>query len=159
MRNEIENITTTIQSVLAGEPWYGRSVMALLQDVKTDKVYDRPAENAHSLIELLYHMNTWAEFTLRRLSKIEEKDISALEKLDWRAIEPKEHTWEKGLAQFKVTHDLIIELLETQNDDLLSEEVAYREYNFRFLLNGLIQHDIYHIGQIAYVSKFLSSAN
>ena len=25
-------------------------------------------------------------------------------------------------------------------------DVDYREYNFRFLLHGIIQHDIYHIG-------------
>ena len=59
------------------------------------------------------------------------------------------------MAQFKVTHDLIIDLLDTKGDKFLSEDVDYREYNFRFLLHGIIQHDIYHIGQIAYLKKLL----
>lgn len=100
-------------------------------------------------------MNTWAEFTLKRLEKDEEKDMAAFEKLDWRDIDTNEHTWEKGLAQFKVTHDLIIELLATKEDKFLSEKVDYREYNFRFLLHGIVQHDIYHLGQIAYAKKLI----
>jgi len=156
MRKEIDYIITTLHSVLDGEPWFGRSVMSLLQEVNPAVVYKRPTENSHSLIELLYHMNTWTEFTLKRLERVEEKDFAAFEKLDWREIEPNEHTWEKGVAQFKVTHDLIIELLGTKDDEFLSGEVDYREYNFRFLLHGIIQHDIYHAAQIAYLKKLLS---
>jgi len=155
MRKEIEYIVTTLHSILNGEPWYGRPVMKILQEIDPSVVYKKPNENSHSLIELLYHMNTWADFTLKRLEKDEEKDLAAFEKLDWREIDPDEHTWEKGMAQFKVTHDLVIELLETKYDEFLSKEVDYREYNFRFLLHGIIQHDIYHIGQIAYLRKLL----
>jgi len=155
MRKEIDYIITTLQSILNGEPWYGRSVMKILQEINPELVYKKPNAHSHSLLDLLYHMNTWADFALKRLEKEEEKDLAAFEKLDWREIDPKEHTWEKGLAQFKVTHDLIIELLETKDDEFLSSEVPYREYNFRFLLHGIIQHDIYHIGQIAYLKKLL----
>jgi hypothetical protein len=35
--------------------------------------------------------------------------------------------------------------------------VDERKYNFRKLLHGLIQHDIYHLGQIAYIKKIASS--
>jgi len=156
MRKEIDYIITTLHSVLDGEPWFGRSVMSLLQETDPAVVYKKPNENSHSLIEVLYHMNTWAEFTLKRLEKVEEKNLAGFEKLDWREIDPSEHTWEKGIAQFKVTHDLIIELLETKDDDFLSGDVDYREYNFRFLLYGIIQHDIYHGGQIAYLNKLLA---
>lgn len=154
MRKEVEYFVTTLHSILQDTPWYGEPIMKILQVENSSVVYKKPNENSHSLIELLYHMNTWAEFTLKRL--VEDEDLETAEKLDWREIDPKEHTWEKGVAQFKVTHDLIIELLESKDDKLLSEKVDGREYNFRFLLHGLIQHDIYHAGQIAYVKKLLS---
>ena len=54
------------------------------------------------------------------------------------------------------THQHIIALLQTKDDEFLKEIVDYRKYNFRFLLNGLIQHNIYHIGQIAYIKKILA---
>lgn len=158
MRKQTDYIVTTLRSVLEGEPWFGRSVMSLLQEVDAAVVNKKPGKNAHTLNELLYHMITWAEFTLARLEKSEEKDMAYFEDLDWRKIVPKEHTWEKGVAQFKVTHDLIIDWLEArENDEYLSEIVDYRKYNVRFMLHGLIQHDIYHIGQIAYAKKLLDT--
>ena len=156
MREKIQYVVTTLKSVLQNEPWYGQSVMKILRDVDRDIVYKKPNETSHSLIELLYHMNTWAEFTLNRMENSKKENSSNFEKLDWRKIDPAEHTWEKGMAQFKVTHDLIIEMLETKEDAFLSEKVDEREYDFGFLLQGIIQHDIYHIGQIAYVKKLLS---
>ena len=157
MRKETDYFIKTFRTVLEGEPWFGQPVMTLLQNVNADTVYKKPNENSHSAIELLYHILTWAEFTLKRLQKDEEKDLKAFEKMDWREINPDEHTWEKGVAQFKVTHDLISDILETkENDNWLSEKVDYREYNYRFLMHGIIQHNIYHIGQIAYLSKILN---
>jgi hypothetical protein len=46
-------------------------------------------------------------------------------------------------------------LLLQKDDSFLDEPVEYRKYDFRFLLNGLIQHNLYHTGQIAYVNKLL----
>jgi uncharacterized damage-inducible protein DinB len=100
-------------------------------------------------------MITWAEFTLRRIEKNDKEDLAAFEKIDWREIDPKLHSWKKGLAQFKEIHERIAQLLQDKNDEFLKEIVDYRQYNYRFLLNGLIQHNIYHAGQVAYVSKML----
>ena len=155
MRKETDYFITSIHSILDGQPWYGEPAMKILQGVGSSKVYKKPNDNSHSLIELLYHMVTWTEFTLKRLEQKEEKDMAAFEKLDWREINPEEHTWEKGMAQFKVTHDLIIDLLGTKDDEFLAEKVEYRDYNFRFLLHGIIQHDTYHLGQIVYLNKLL----
>ena len=91
------------------------------------------------MIELLYHLLTWAEFTLKRIEKDSINDLAAFEKIDWREIDPKIHDWDEGLAAFIATHQQIIALLHTKGDAFLNEIVDYRQYNFRFLLNGLIR--------------------
>ena len=97
-------------------------------------------------------MNIWAEFTL---AQIENKvtDVTVFEKKDWIEIDPAEHTWEKGMKQFNSVHEEIISELQKRTDDILDGAVKFRDYNFRYLLNGLIQHDIYHLGQIVYLNK------
>lgn len=155
VNKEIQSIISNLQNVLSGEPWYGRPVYSLLEETDPAKASIKPNQQGHSALELLYHMITWAEFTLKRLEGDQEKDVAAFEQLDWRTIDPALHTWKKGLADFKAIHSRIIELLQGKDDTLLKEKVDYRNYNFRFLLNGLIQHNIYHLGQIAYINKFL----
>jgi uncharacterized damage-inducible protein DinB len=155
MNREIQSIIRNIEVTLSGEPWFGRSIYELLAEIDVSKVFIKPNHSEHSLIDLLYHMNTWAEFTLRRIQDDKEQDMAVFEKLDWREIQPGSLSWENGVAEFKSIHERIIAELQTKNDDFLKENVDYRKYNFRFLLNGLIQHNIYHVGQIAYLRKLL----
>ncbi|MDP4263652.1 MAG: DinB family protein [Bacteroidota bacterium] len=155
MNKEIQSIIRNLQNVNSGEPWYGRPVYKMLEETDPSIVYKKPNADSHSLIELLYHMLTWAEFTLKRMEGDKEQDPAASEKMDWRDIDPAIHTWEKGLKEFKRIHKDIVTLLETKDDEFLKEIVDHRKYNFRFLLNGLIQHNIYHTGQIAYLAKSL----
>lgn len=152
MNKEVLSIIKTFQNTLSGQPWFGRSVYEILGEIKPADVYKKPAGNGHSLIELLYHMINWAEFTLGRLEK-REKNTADFENLDWRTIDSSAHSWEKGLKEFKEIHQKIIVILESKNDDFLKEMVDDRKYNYRFLLNGLVQHNIYHLGQIAYINK------
>jgi uncharacterized damage-inducible protein DinB len=155
MNRELESIIHNLQNVNTGTPWYGRPVFELLEEVDPAKAFTKPGNSDHSSVELLYHMLTWAEFTLNRVKKDKINDLAAAEKLDWRAIDPQIHGWDEALSAFIATHQEMVAILETKSDDFLEEKVDYRNYNFRFLLNGLIQHNIYHIGQIAYLKKLL----
>ena len=159
MNTEIKTLISSLQHVLQGQPWFGRSVYQILEEIKeeikNDKVYINPNDNSHSLIDLLYHMITWAEFTQNRIEKEPIADMDSFEATDWRKIDPALHDWQKGLTALKASHNKIIELLQTKEDAFLEQKVDYRKYNFRYLINGLIQHNIYHLGQIAYVNKLL----
>lgn len=156
MKKEIESIIHRIEDVNSGEPWFGRAVYIILEEVDPKKVFIKPGQTEHSIAALLYHMITWADFTLKRIEKDPVNDLAAAEELDWREIDPKIHTWKKGMAEFKAIHKKMIALLKKKDDRLLEEKVDFRKYNFRFLLNGMIEHNIYHLGQIAYLSKLLA---
>lgn len=156
MNKETQSIIRRIENVNSGEPWFGRAVFVILEEVDAKKVSIKPNGTEHSMLELLYHMITWADFTLKRLEKNNKMDMAAFEKMDWRELNPKLHTWKKALAEFKAIHKKIIALLDKKDDDFLLEIVDYRKYNYRFLLNGMIEHTIYHLGQVAYLNKMLA---
>lgn len=161
MNNEVQSLIRRIEIVNNEEPWFGRSVFSILEEVDPKKAFIKPAYSAgkesaaHSLADLLYHMITWSAFTLKRLEKDKSFNMAAAEKLDWRVINPKIHTWRKGVTEFKSIHKKIIALLLKKDDDFLREIVDFRKYNYRFLINGMIEHTIYHLGQIAYLKKLL----
>lgn len=154
---EISAIILRIENCNNAEPWFGRSIYALLGDIRPEKAFEQitiSSENpGHSAADLLWHMITWAEFTLHRIQQIKMPDLAAAEADDWREIDPAVHTWKKGMATFKKLHQQIILELKKKDDHFLNEKVDYRKYNFRYLINGLIEHNIYHAGQIAYINK------
>lgn len=155
MNKETQYIIKNLEATLSGQPWYGRGIYEMLEEIDESKAYIKPAGKGHSLIELICHMNTWAGFTLANLENRTPEEIKAIEENDWRVIDPAKHTWKNSLAELKSIHNKIIELLRQKEDIFLGEMVPGRQYNFRFMLNGIIQHNIYHLGQMAYIGKFL----
>ena len=156
MNKEVQAIITTLQETLDGDPWYGRSLYAILEEVDPTSVFINPDEKGHALIELLYHMIAWVQAVKSRLEEDPSKELSYYEQFDWREIDPTIHTWKNGVQEFKAANKRIIELLKGKNDDFLSSPVNQRTYTIGYMLEGLIQHNIYHLGQIAYVKKLLN---
>ena len=157
MNQETQYIIKSFESTLSGQPWFGRAVYEILGEVEESKASTKPNGTEHSMLDLIWHMNTWAEFTLGAVENRTVEEMKKIEANDWRAIDPKVHTWKKGIEQLKATHGKIIELLkQKEGDAFLKDIVTNRQYNFRFLLNGLVQHNIYHLGQIAYIKKMLA---
>ena len=155
MNKETQSIITNLETTLTGEPWFGRAVYTLLDEIDETKVFTKSNDKDHSLIELLWHMNTWAEFTLANLENRSSEELKTIEENDWRTIDPKKHSWKNGMEELKSIHKKIAEILAEKDDNFLKEIVPNRKFNFRFMLNGLIQHNIYHAGQVAYVNKLL----
>lgn len=156
MKVALKEIIQRLDTTLNGDPWFGRSARSLFEEINPELVFRHPGNKEHSIAELLWHMITWAQFTLDRLEKKQEPDMAAFETLDWRSIDPQIHSWEKGLKEFDSVYKKIIKELKTKEDSFLKEKVDYRSYNFQFLLNGLVEHTIYHLGQIAYIHKLLN---
>ena len=155
MNKETQSIIKNLENTLNGQPWFGRAVFELLGEIDESKVSVKPNNTEHSMLELLWHMNTWASFTLAHLETLGEEELKDIEADDWRTIDPAKHSWQMGMAELKSIHKKIAEKLVTKEDPFLKGIVPGRKFNFRFMLNGLIQHNIYHAGQIAYLNKML----
>ena len=147
-----------LKDACEGDPWFGRNTKELLSEVSEHDAFKKPA-GEHSILELVWHMITWREFTISRLQPSPEKNLLYFEQNDWRKLDHNDkNLWSQGLNRLQETQNELISLLEMQEEGLLEKIVDERKYNFRKLLHGLIQHDIYHLGQIAYIKKMLLSA-
>jgi len=158
MRKEILILTEQLQDSYEGEPWFGRNVKQLIAEVDTSTAFIK-LNNQHSIVELIWHMITWREFTINCLQKSSELDLKYFEELDWREIDHSNQSlWSEGLKKLQETQNKLVYLLQEQDDSILEQKVSERNYNYRKLLYGIIQHDIYHLGQIAYITKQLKNS-
>ena len=155
MQNEIQQILDQLQDVFDGDPWFGRPVACILREVKEEIVFEKPA-GQHSILELVWHMGIWRRFTISRLQPTGET-LHYFEENDWTNLDHSDKgLWQQALQQLYQTQTELLRLLKSLNDSVLEQTVPERAYNYRKLLNGIIQHDIYHLGQIAYLHKLLS---
>lgn len=155
MNREILLIAEQLKDAYDGEPWFGRSLNEILNEIDTEIIFEKP-EGQHSIVELLWHMITWKEFTISRLRNDGNTSVKYFEENDWRELDHSDKTlWQQGLQQFSKLHNELLEVIRQQKDEILSQRVSERKYDFRKLLNGIVQHDIYHLGQIAYIKKML----
>ena len=102
-------------------------------------------------------MANWREFAISHLAP-SDKSLAYFEENDWRSLD---HTnkalWPEGLQKLQRSQESLLRLLAEKDDSLLEQNVSDRTYNYRKLITGIIQHDIYHLGQIAFITKALKS--
>jgi uncharacterized damage-inducible protein DinB len=159
MQKEIQPLMQQLKESYEGDPWFGRNMQIILSEINAELAVQKPANNQHSILELLYHIVNWRQFTINRLQGAVKNDLQYFEQNDWQQLDHSDKTlWDKGLQELQSTQQNLLVLLSNMNDEQLNEPVKERSYTNRYLINGIIQHDIYHLGQIAYITKLLTAS-
>ena len=114
----------------------------------------RPVQQAHSIWELALHITAWMQIALRRLGR-DAAEVSAAE--DWPPVaETGEKAWAAALAGLRKAHVELDKTISGLDDSRLSAIVPGQSYSAYFMLHGVVQHNLYHAGQIALLKNALS---
>ncbi|HEY1022127.1 MAG TPA: DinB family protein [Flavisolibacter sp.] len=136
-----------------GDPWFGRKGKVLLAEVEESMAFIK-LNGQHSILELVWHMANWKAFAVNRLQANAPEDLHYFETQDWQELDHKNKAlWKQGLQKLEEAQATLLAVLQQLDDAALEQNVRERDYNNRKLINGVIQHDIYHLGQIAYIAK------
>lgn len=146
-----QEIADRLSEIFNGEPWFGEPLQSKLENVNAEMAYYQPAPGKHSIAEILSHMEYWRKSFVHELSGDKSISFSGDSPDNWPVLaDLKKLGWEKQLKSFEATHQQLIKQLNALKDTPLPE-------NLRVNLNGLVNHDIYHIGQIGFVKSMASS--
>jgi len=140
-----------------GKPWYGTSTMSIIDMVSYSQVNIRPEGFSKSIAGLLRHMIAWRVFTIKRLRGLADFTIDAKSAENWNSSDVTEKEWKGLLKLLKKTQVALVDVLETLEIDNLTEGVPGSIYNKDYLIRGIIQHDVYHLGQIAVLKDIIES--
>ncbi|HEY2462315.1 MAG TPA: DinB family protein [Candidatus Acidoferrum sp.] len=145
-----QQIADSYHAVTAAIPWYGPSVVDLLAKISPELATQRPTPNSHSISELLQHLLLWNE----RARLTSENHPMPKWEADREWAEPP-IPWNDLLARWNRSRDLLEEKIRNFPVEDLSKQVPGRTYPYETLLHGIVQHTIYHSGQIAMVLSML----
>lgn len=145
--SEIRKIINTLKHTYEKNAWHGPAVMETLAGIDA-KDAQKKAGDSHSIIELVAHMTAWRNYVTEKL-----KGNAGFELSDEQNF-PKADNWNETIAQLAQSQENLIQALEATPDERLSERVPGREFKFYTMLQGIIHHDLYHLGQIQLIKKY-----
>jgi uncharacterized damage-inducible protein DinB/heme-degrading monooxygenase HmoA len=146
---ELDHFAAAFANTYEGSPWYGEPLSRILAAISFEQASARPLPGVHTIFELLGHCLAWRNFALAALRGDQIPDPAADESLNFPTGEDATPAgWDEMRRAFHENHKGLLAAMRQLDDRLLDLETPGRGYSFRFLLNGILQHDLYHFGQI-----------
>ena len=149
--NESQRIADQLHRAFFGGAWHGPSLKETLAGVTAEGAAAHPLHGAHSIWELVRHLNAWigeADATLRG------KQYESMKgEKDWPPVtDTSAAAWDRDLATLESSEDA----LEATMRAFPPEKLGEGDKSYYYLVHGIVQHNLYHAGQIALLKKYKS---
>jgi uncharacterized damage-inducible protein DinB len=150
--SEISRIIDELAREHDGDPWHGSPLLHILEGITASQASARPIRDAHSIWELVLHMTAWKTEVRRRLAGL---PAALPEAGDWPAVgQVTEARWRDARVRLQRAH---AELAAAVRELCMRNRSIGTGVSHYVLLHGIVQHDVYHSGQIALLKKGLGS--
>jgi len=154
---EPKRLASQLRRSYEGPAWHGPSLRELLDGVIAEDAAAKPIAGAHSIWELVLHVTSW-EQEARAAVAGKSYETLAGEK-DWPpvpAVTP--GAWDETLKNLEYATRGLVDAIRAMTVEDLTKSAGGAEYDFYFLLHGVVQHNLYHAGQIAILKRVLRGA-
>jgi len=156
MDKRIKSIINKYEKVYNGAPWYGDSITKILKNVNPGIVFNKVDKKSHSIAELVAHMIGWRDIVFNQINGNKKDRITQKETFNWKRFDKNEKTaWESLLIELDKNQMKYISFLGKKDDEFLNAKIPGKSRNAEYLIEGIIQHDVYHLGQMALLNKIL----
>lgn len=153
-QTETSRIADQLRRAFDGEAWHGPSVLEILSGVTAADAAARPLPKSHRIWDIVLHIAVWDDAARRRMAG---EVVQPTPEEDWPAVtDISDRAWQRTLDHLKQTHDALVRAVTASSDSRLLERVPGKEpddYTLYYMLHGIVQHELYHAGQIALLKK------
>lgn len=148
----IQTILDDFRRVWSGDPFHGPAIDDILGDTSAEAAFARPVPGAHSIAEIALHIATWEDIIRRRLAG--EVIDTVPDDEDWLAAgQASPAAWDAIRRKVAEAHGALEKAVDALPEARLADPVPAREYDVRYMLQGILQHSLYHAGQISLLKR------
>ena len=153
--NETRRIENQLQRAYEGDAWHGPALREALEGVTAEEASIRPLPGVHTIWELVLHIHTWQD-AVRRW--IEGDGRRPTDEEDWSsAPTASPEAWKAALESVAAGNRAIRRTVAGLDDKRLDETLPGGSRSTYVLLHGVVQHTLYHTGQIALLKKAIAT--
>lgn len=159
MNTLIKHTIKQLIEVQKGKLWIGRSYYSILNTIDHDLVFIKPTKTLHSIAEIISHLTLWRNEAILKIKTGTGSKTDDCEE-NWLTNKKlKLKGWAKIKSEYDNSLSQLIALLKDKDDTFLKENYYDTDfkgmYEYRFLINGMLHHDIYHLGQLGIIIRHL----
>ena len=150
---ESARIARQMLQAFDADAWHGDSVSQVIASVTATVANARPIAQAHTIGEIVLHLIATQRILLRRLDgDATAKDMAPEE--DWPTMaDPSEVAWQAAVAELTSNDRSFRERVAAFPEDRLDLPLIPGGSSAYNNFHGYVQHNLYHLGQIALLSK------
>ena len=145
-----ERLLDQLNRAFGGEAWYGPPLRNLLDGVSDEQAKQHPIKGAHSIFELVTHVRTWMDVAAKRIASSEEV-LTTVE--DWTDIS--RSSWPAALEELEHAESRLADAVARLSTERLEQKVPGQPHSIHGEVLGVLQHNVYHAGQIALLKRAL----
>jgi uncharacterized damage-inducible protein DinB len=154
VHTETARIAAELRRSMKGPAWHGPALLEVLADVTPVQACARPLPGAHTVWEIALHATTWLDILHERIDG-QHRDIPDAE--DWQSIDDTgPAAWQRLRARLADSAERLAARIERFPDAALDAKLPGADATASSAyvsLQGIVQHVVYHAGQIAVLKK------
>ena len=144
----IERILEQLNQAWEGEAWHGPALRTLLDGVSEEQSRAHPIPGAHSILEIVVHCGIWMDVVSHRLAG---NSLELTTEEDWPLVASKHFS--DAVEELTNAESRLCDAVARLRTADLDQRVAGRNDTVYTTVHGVIQHNLYHAGQIALLRK------
>jgi uncharacterized damage-inducible protein DinB len=152
---ETLRIADQLRRAFEGEAWHGPSLLEILKGLTAAEAAERPLPRSHRIWEIVLHIGVWDDVARRRMAG---EVVQPTPDEDWPAVtDTSPGAWQHAIDRLRETRDALVSAVGAFSDPRLLDVVPGKtgHHTFYYMLHGIVQHELYHAGQIALLRKAL----
>ena len=148
---ETARITKLFDDLYDGSPWIGVNIMPILQMLTAKQAARRIYADWNTIWEITNHMISWRENVLQRIQGKIIKTPSHNYVVPIKDTSPE--AWQNTLERLHLSQEAWVSFLKKFKAGDLEKIYPPNNHTYYDHIQGILQHDAYHLGQIVILNK------
>ena len=154
--NDVERFQKLFKDHYDGDPWIEINLRGTLEGI-TATMAAQKVGSLNTIWQIVNHVISWRETLLKR---VQNENIPSPENNFIETItDVSAKAWEETMNRLQASQDKLLSYLSERKDTDLDENPLRGQYSRYELIEGILQHDVYHLGQVVLIKKLIADKN